>query len=71
MYSHTDAKLLRSTCGGYELLYWDMSTGKQFTDSTATSDASWASTTVTIGFNLMGIWPQYSDGSSTFFPFSF
>ena len=31
-----------------------MDTGKQYTDTSVTSDASWATTTVTIGFNLMG-----------------
>ena len=39
-----------------------MTSGKLYTDSSV-ADLSWATTTVTIGFNLMGIWPPCTDGT--------
>lgn len=57
-----DSRLIQSTCGAYELLYWEASTGKQYTAHN-TSDCKWKTQTCILGFNIMGIWPPYSDGT--------
>ncbi|KAJ1625894.1 hypothetical protein T492DRAFT_879346 [Pavlovales sp. CCMP2436] len=47
-----------STCGAYELLYFDASKkgrGKQ--------DVSWASQSCVFGWPVMGIWPEGCDGT--------
>ena len=59
-WSH-DNRLLRSTCGAYELLMWDTETGRQVTDSTM--NESWRTNTCVLGFHVMGIWPPGSDGT--------
>lgn len=56
-----DNKMLRTTCGAYELLFWNCETGKQVT-STAMNE-SWRTNTVVLGFEAMGIWPPGSDGT--------
>mmetsp|Transcript_3035 Transcript_3035/g.4634 ORF Transcript_3035/g.4634 Transcript_3035/m.4634 type:complete len:1138 (-) Transcript_3035:82-3495(-) len=60
-----DNKFIRSTCGAYELLFWDVTSGKQSLSSfdTLEADASWHTSTCILGFNLMGIWPKHSDGT--------
>jgi len=56
-----DNRMLRTTCGAYELLFWSCETGKQVT---ATSmNESWRTNTVVLGFEAMGIWPPGSDGT--------
>ena len=57
-----DGDLLRSTCGAYELLYWNTNSGKQHT-AMPTSDLKWRSDCCPLGFEMMGIWPAYSDGT--------
>lgn len=57
-----DEALLRSTCGAYELLLWDLSAGKLATGATE-ADIKWDTHTCVLGFNVMGIWPKYSDGT--------
>ena len=44
-------------------MFWDVTTGKQYAGPGA--DYKYATGTVTVGFNLMGIWPPYSDGHKT------
>ena len=56
-----DGQLLRSTCGAYELLYWNVEAGKQHLATTA--DTSFQSEHCPLGFPVMGIWPAYSDGT--------
>ncbi len=56
-----DAQLLRSTCGAYELLYWNVASGKQFVGSTV--DVAFSTETCPLGFPVMGIWPPCSDGT--------
>ena len=60
-----DNRLLRSTCGAYELLHWNTSTGKQFLSSNDSleSDTVWFTETCVLGFPVMGIWPPGSDGT--------
>eukprot|EP00606_Chrysophyceae_sp_TOSAG23-5_P000725 GSChrysophyteH2.ASY1.ANO1.670.1 assembled CDS len=56
-----DGQLLRSTCGAYELLYWNVLDGKQFTGPQA--DLAFKTDNCPLGFGMMGIWPPYSDGT--------
>ncbi len=56
-----DGQLLRSTCGAYELLYWNALDGKQFTGPQA--DLAFKTDNCPLGFGMMGIWPPYSDGT--------
>lgn len=60
-----DNKYLQSTCGAYELLFWDLTTGKQALSSfdSLEADTSWKTSSCILGFNVMGIWPKYSDGT--------
>jgi microtubule-associated protein-like 6 len=44
-----------------QLLYHDPHTGKQLRDSMR--DAAWATWSIPLGFPVMGIWPDYSDGT--------
>jgi len=56
-----DSQMLRSTCGAYELLFWNMPTGGQ--NTTSNMNESWRTDTCVLGFNVMGIWPPGSDGT--------
>jgi WD40 repeat protein len=60
-----DNQLLQSTCGAYEILYWNVGAGKQLLSSTdnVESDTIWNSFTCPLGFPVMGIWPLNSDGT--------
>jgi len=60
-----DSKLLRSTCGAYELLFWDVAAGKQALSSADSleGDTRWATETVSLGFGVMGIWPNNAKGT--------
>lgn len=60
-----DNKLLQSTCGAYEILYWSAADGTQLLskDDNTEADSEWATLTCPFGFNVMGIWPHYSDGT--------
>jgi len=56
-----DSSVFKSTCGAYEILYWSGRTGKQIINDQR--DQSWATCTCTLGFGVMGIWPDGSDGT--------
>ena len=60
-----DNRLLQSTCGAYELLYWDVSSGKQMrsTHDAIEGDTIWDTHSCVLGFNLMGVWEKYCDGT--------
>jgi len=59
-----DGNALHSNCGGYELLFWDVMTGKQLTNGpTQFRDEHWQTWTSTLGWPVQGIWPECSDGS--------
>jgi microtubule-associated protein-like 6 len=56
--------LLHSNCGAYELLYWDLNTGKQITQSafnlTANyRDEKWHTLTTPLSWATQGIWPVF------------
>lgn len=57
-----DSKLLRSTCNAYELLCWDIDTGR-LSATTNVADIKWKTNHCILGFSVMGIWPPYSDGT--------
>ena len=60
-----DNRLLRSCCGSYELLHWDVGAGRQHvsTQDALEADTAWATSTCILGFPIMGIWPPHADGS--------
>ncbi|GMH32772.1 hypothetical protein BSKO_00606 [Bryopsis sp. KO-2023] len=53
--------ILQSNDTSREILFWDPQTGKQITANQR--DASWNTWTCTLGFDVMGIWPDFSDGT--------
>ena len=56
-----DSKLFQANCAAYEVLYWDPKTGKQITANQR--NAGWHTWTCNLGFSVMGIWPDDSDGT--------
>jgi WD40 repeat protein len=62
-----DSKIIQSTCASYELLYWDVQNGglykPGYESKNDTADFVWKSHTCVLGFNVMGIWHPYSDGT--------
>jgi WD40 repeat protein len=59
-----DSANLHSTCGAYELLFWDLNSGKQMTGgATMLRDEHWATWTTTLGWPVQGIWPKCADGT--------
>ena len=60
-----DSRVIQSNCGAYEIIYWDAETGKPILSSTDTveADTDWASWTCVLGFPVMGVWPEYTDGT--------
>ncbi|KAK3264796.1 hypothetical protein CYMTET_26486, partial [Cymbomonas tetramitiformis] len=56
-----DSTVIRSTCAGREILTFDAHSGAQVT--AALRDEPWAAWTSTLGFPVMGIWPEGSDSS--------
>ena len=59
-----DGKYLQSTCGGYELLFWDTSSGQQvFPSQIVQRGTKWHSFTVPLGWEVQGIWPAGVDGT--------
>jgi len=74
-----DGQVLQSTCGAGELLFWSMATGKLIksreeagkiilkTDNKSQMDLHdwkcWNKWSMGIGFCVMGIWPDFSDGT--------
>jgi WD40 repeat protein len=59
-----DSNFIQSTCGAYELLFFDAHTGTQQTGgATALRDEPWAQWTSRIGWPVQGIYPAGVDGS--------
>ena len=66
-----DSKFLQSTCGAYELLFWDMkkyggkgkTKCKQVTHVSQFTGKEWNTYTVPLGWDVQGIWPPNVDGT--------
>lgn len=61
----TDSRLLQSSCGAYEIMYWDMTTNLRYKASqdSIESDTKWHDWSLTLGFPVMGINGEASDGT--------
>ena len=58
-----DSNVLQSTCTSYELLYWDVKSGKQDTrGASGNRDEKWNTWSCTLGWPVQGIYPPCSDG---------
>jgi len=59
-----DSSVIRSVCGAYELLFFDVDSGKQDTGgASATVDTIWATSTAKFGWCVDGIFPGNTDGT--------
>ena len=59
-----DSRWLQSTCGSYEILYWDANEGRQILDTeTIETDTEWETWTCKLGFPVMGIWGKNMSGN--------
>ena len=59
-----DSNIIHSTCSSYELLFWDVNTGKQITaGATSTRDEDWATWSLSLGWPVQGVFEQFMDGT--------
>ncbi|KAF7644274.1 hypothetical protein LDENG_00224800 [Lucifuga dentata] len=59
-----DGKYIMSNSGDYEILYWDIAAGcKLLRNRSDNKDREWASYTCVLGFHVMGVWLEGSDGT--------
>ena len=59
-----DSSVIRSVCGAYELLFFDVESGTQDTGgASATVDTQWATSTAKFGWLVDGIFPGATDGT--------
>ncbi|XP_063679126.1 77 kDa echinoderm microtubule-associated protein-like isoform X21 [Bolinopsis microptera] len=58
-----DGKVLQTTSGDYEHLFWDATSGDQITSTKDMRDVNMSSYTCTLGFPVCGIWPVGYDGT--------
>ncbi|XP_023273951.1 echinoderm microtubule-associated protein-like 3 [Seriola lalandi dorsalis] len=59
-----DGKYIMSNSGDYEILYWDIASGcKLLRNRFDSKDREWASYTCVLGFHVMGVWLEGSDGT--------
>uniref|UniRef100_A0A8C8GY99 EMAP like 3 n=1 Tax=Oncorhynchus tshawytscha TaxID=74940 RepID=A0A8C8GY99_ONCTS len=59
-----DGKYIMSNSGDYEILYWDVAGGcKLLRNRYESKDREWASYTCVLGFHVMGVWLEGSDGT--------
>lgn len=59
-----DSAALRTNCGAYELLFWDVATGEQRTSGASElKDAAWATDTCVLGWAVQGVWGGRGDGT--------
>ncbi|GMI62848.1 hypothetical protein ScalyP_jg9779 [Parmales sp. scaly parma] len=64
----TDSRMLMSNCGASEILYWDVQRKKQLRSKAdmhmdPNDPKTWGRMTSVLGFPVMGIWPDFSDGT--------
>lgn len=53
-----DGNYLRTTAGSGELLFWDMNSCTQVTQSSSLKDCEWATNHCIFGWPVQGIWPE-------------
>jgi len=59
-----DSKWIRSVCGAYELLFFDVpGKTRKPGGATATVGVDWADQTCPFGWSVQGIYPEGTDGS--------
>ncbi len=59
-----DSEYLHSNCGAYELLFWDINSGKQLTSgASALRDEKWATWSCVLGWPVQGVFKPEWDGS--------
>jgi len=59
-----DSQYLLSTCKAYEILFFNVSDGKQYTSgASGTKDEPWADWSSPLGWPVQGIFPPCADGS--------
>nr|XP_061815990.1 echinoderm microtubule-associated protein-like 3 isoform X1 [Nerophis lumbriciformis] len=59
-----DGGYIMSNSGDYEILYWDIAAGcKLLRNRFESKDREWASYTCVLGFHVMGVWLEGSDGT--------
>ncbi|KAF6730855.1 Echinoderm microtubule-associated protein-like 3 [Oryzias melastigma] len=59
-----DGRYIMSNSGDYEILYWDITGGcKLLRNRSESKDREWASFTCVLGFHVMGVWLEGSDGT--------
>jgi len=56
-----DSRIIQSNSSDYEILYWDPRTGRQVRQNQR--DTEWDTWTCVLGFPVMGIWKEGSDGT--------
>ena len=61
----SNSALLQSNCSNYEIIYWDVEKGSPIAslNDAIERDTNWHTWTCVLGFPVMGIWPDYSDGT--------
>uniref|UniRef100_H2Z3H4 Uncharacterized protein n=1 Tax=Ciona savignyi TaxID=51511 RepID=H2Z3H4_CIOSA len=59
----SDSQHIQSNSGDYELLYWEVESCKQVTSAPSMRDVEWATQSCTLGFNVLGVWPEGADGT--------
>nr|XP_026693817.1 echinoderm microtubule-associated protein-like 2 isoform X4 [Ciona intestinalis] len=58
-----DSQNIQSNSGDYELLYWDVQSCRQMTSAPSMRDIEWATQSCTLGFTVLGVWPEGADGT--------
>ncbi|KAM6949384.1 echinoderm microtubule-associated protein-like 3 [Aplochiton taeniatus] len=59
-----DGNYVMSNSGDYEILYWDVAAGcKLLRNRYESRDREWSSYTCVLGFHVMGVWLEGSDGT--------
>ncbi|XP_043931691.1 echinoderm microtubule-associated protein-like 3 [Protopterus annectens] len=59
-----DGNFIMSNSGDYEILYWDVAAGcKLLRNRSDSRDREWATYTCVLGFHVLGVWPDGSDGT--------
>jgi WD40 repeat protein len=58
-----DSRVLQSVSSDYELLFWDVASGKQIKSPSDVRDTKWSTVTSILGWSVQGIWPPEADGT--------